>query len=786
LNRVISLADRERSQQPDGAANYEYIIPLPEVLGEIEGYGPKSNAVQEQFQQVISQFGNEFTLMRQTPIEYIRKANRPVLAEAIRRIRNDEVDPQGGYDGVYGVIKIFKNGEIDRIRGQLGFFGIDEYKAEEKAQAAEPETRFEPEKREAEKQEFGTFGLNSEQQKVRNSLSGATLVQAGPGTGKTHTLIEWLVHQVESGSTVSGELLAVTFTNKAAGEMKERLQKRLGSQAQSITIGTFHALAWQWLRQRYDDLNTVFDVSDRRMTLQILYPDLSPSEINKLAQLIGRHLELHEPMPGEYRDYARAYRLYTWKQGAIDLTDLIRKTVEELESDNEWLQQLRDRYRAIAVDELQDINPMQYRIIELLGTGQNILAIGDPDQSIYGFRGSDVELFFRFAEDFDAREISLVQNYRSTNAILKAAGSVIRHNSISSDSHLKSQNNESHPIEIFQAENPFEEADYILEQIKKYVGGTDSLTTGVHTDSEFSYGFGDIGILFRTHSIGKALFKSFLKSGIPVHLGDGTAFLSEPPFTIVADLLHLYQAPESSIHLSNILSGTYDWKDRQVMSFLTLLEQENQTLFGDASFDTLSPDHQQDIEDLGQMYRQLSDVLENKSIAAAVKIICDRYLPNEELDETTILKKETLLELAEEADGDVTNFLEQMQLNPYTDAGRLQIEGVHLLTFHAAKGLEFPVVFVAGAEEGITPLQRDDVNLEEERRLFYVAMTRAEDRLHISGSAERMRYGDIETNEPSRFIREIPGRWKTTERQQKEKKLDKPPSGEENQQMKLF
>lgn len=767
LNRVESLADRDRSEQPSGAAGYDYIIPLPEVLGEIEGYGPKSKTVQKQFQQVISTFGNEFTLLRQTPIEDIEKSGRPVLAEAVRRIREDEVDPQGGYDGVFGVINIFKDGEIERIRGQLGFFGLDEYKVEKESKGTDPNTGFGVEKQEAEKREVEEqeaeeqeYKLNDEQQRVRQALGGATLVKAGPGTGKTHTLIEWLVHQVESGSAKPHELLAVTFTNKAAGELEERLSKKLGEQAESVTTGTFHALAWRWLRQRYPDLNTVYGASDRRMILRILYPGLGSAEIDNINDLISRNLALDEPVPAQYRDYAIDYRNQAWRRGAVDLSDLIRKTVEELQSDDDWLRQLRNRYKAIAVDEFQDINPLQYQLVELLGRGQHILAIGDPDQAIYGFRGSDVELFFDFPGDFNAREIPLVRNYRSTDAILNAAGAVIRNNTVSSDVALESQKETSRPVEIFRARDPFEEADYILDQVKKYVGGTDSLTTGAHTDSAYSYGFEDIAILFRTHRIGKSLIKSFLKAGIPMHLGDGTAFLSEPPFTVLSDLLHLYSEPQSSIHLSRLLVEAYGWERRQTTDLLALLEEGSQTLFGDAALDALSRDHQDDIDDLREVYQRLVMALDDKEMGKGIERICDHFLPDEELDETDILKKETLLELAEESAGDVESFLEQMQLNPYTDAGRLKTEGIHLLTFHAAKGLEFPVVFVAGAEEGVTPLDRQDIDLEEERRLFYVALTRAEDILHITGAKQRSHYGTIEETEVSRFIGEIPSRWK--------------------------
>jgi superfamily I DNA/RNA helicase len=261
--------------------------------------------------------------------------------------------------------------------------------------------------------------------------------------------------------------------------------------------------------------------------------------------------------------------------------------------------------------------------------------------------------------------------------------------------------------------------------------------------------------LFRTHSVGEAIFKLILKAGIPVHYGDGSSFLSEPPFTVVSHLLNLYLKPNDLIVLSDVLEESYGWNQTQIQSFMNEINSKGETLFGSNFQLLVSEDLQEDLDDLKMVFESICRCLESENIAKAVEKICEHYLPEDKLSESDLLKKETLIELAEESKNGVEDFLEQMQLNPYTDAGRLKSDSVHLLTFHAAKGLEFPVVFIAGAEEGTTPLDRKETDIEEERRLFYVAMTRAEDELQITSSKERFIYGEKVLRKPSRFVSEI-------------------------------
>ncbi len=763
LNRVDSLSDREEPAQPSDAPGYDYIIPLPEILAEIEGSGPESKKVQERFNQVISRFGNEFSLLREVPVEDIQNQGWIALAEAIRRLRNNEVEPQAGYDGVFGVIKIFKEGEVEQVRGQLGFFGLDDYKSESndiKAKAADEPLAC----NEATVEKTGEAAplLNPEQDSVCRVSAKPVLVMAGPGTGKTRTLTEWIARRIENWEADPSEVMAVTFTNKAADELRERLTTRIGKRARYITMGTFHAIAWQLLKERQPELHSVYDAASRRMALLSLFPDLNNNQIRTLSGQIEKHLESGTELQADDQDFFHHYREWLTKQHAIDLSGLIRHLVDGWKENDAWLQQVRRGYRAIAVDEFQDINPVQYEMIRQLGADKHLLAIGDPDQSIYGFRGSDVTLFYRFRDEFRAEEIPLRRNYRSVENIVTAASTLIGHNTINSGVIPEALRTGDSKITIFKAPNPFHEADYILGEIERYVGGIESLSTGSHTDSQFSYGFGDIAVLFRTRAVGDAIFTAFGKAGIPATYGEATSFLSAPPFSIVSDMLQLLIDPDNRLVLGDLLAKAYRWSEANIASLLAALNAQPVPLFSDNPLSFLDELLRNDLANLRTIYHIARKNQASDDLRKVVETICKHFLADEKLDEADRFRKETLMELASGSSPDIREFLEKMKLNPYTDAGQMKIDAVHLLTFHASKGLEFPVVFINGAEEGIAPLTREGTDIEEERRLFYVAMTRAKDELQITCSSRRSRYGKIEIMEPSRFIDEIPDNLKSS------------------------
>jgi len=434
LHRVTELSDRSQPQRPEGAVDFHYIIPLPEILSEIRNVSPSSKAVNQSFKQTISSFGNEFTLLNQIPIEDIEKKAGFVIAEAIKRMRAQQVNPQSGYDGEYGVIKIFKEGELAQLTGQMNLFGME---AARTTKRKSKETTIARKEKPADTVTESSPSVLNEEQQAACEAQGAVLVTAGPGTGKTKTLISWIAHCIRERNARPQEVLAVTFTNKAADEMKERLSVVLEDRSRGITLGTFHSICFALLQERYEKLDKVYDDESREIILGRLYPEKEEKEIKRLsAELKGYFENNKEEKATEASVIATTYRDFTLQNGGIDLADMISAVVRSWHAEPEWLQACRERYRYIAIDELQDINHIQYEFLKLLASGKNVFAIGDPDQSIYGFRGSDVQLFFRFSEDFGAKEITLQKNYRSASFIVDAARAVIAHNSLRKPSTL--------------------------------------------------------------------------------------------------------------------------------------------------------------------------------------------------------------------------------------------------------------------------------------------------------------------------------------------------------------
>ena len=753
LHQVEKLSDRKEPQRPAGAADFDYIIPLPEIIAEIKGVGPNSKTVQKRFHQTISAFGNEFTLLKKAPIEDIGRQCGPVLAEAIRRMRTREVRPEAGYDGIFGVIKIFDKGEIEKLTGQLHFFGAEEKTAKKRKTTS---THLLKNTFREEGATYSTIKLNDEQQAVQLATKGAILVKAGPGTGKTRTLIHWIENQIEKELAKPSETLAITFTNKAADELKERLSKSLGDQVRHMHIGTFHAIGYHILQERYPNLGTVYGEEDRKAVLGFLFPKMKSSEVNKLAKAFSRFFELMEIPDGldNFENNIEKYRTYLLEHGAVDLSDIIQSVLNLWKSEPVWLEKYRAQWQVIAADEFQDINPLQYEFLKMLGENKTMLAIGDPDQAIYGFRGSDVRLFFQFEKAFQAQALPLSQNYRSTKTIIKAASGVIRNNTLKSGISLKSMKLVGEKIQLFQAQTPEKEAQYILEQILQYVGGTDNLTVG-SPETGGDYAFSDIAILYRSHFVGEALLSKLKKAGIPIHLSDGSSMLEQPPFSMIAHILRLFGNPSDIMALHGVLKQALSWAQKDIREFLAQLHQ-GQTDWREGSVPAISAPAFEQIEQWRIFYKNLSDALKQNGVEGMLLAIFNSYLPDSQLNESQLLQKEVLLQFARDAQADVDVFLKTMLLNPYTDAGRQRAQGVHLLTFHASKGLEFPVVFIAGAEEGITPVQRFDTDLEEERRLFYVAMTRAKEELQLTYVKERRQWGKEIGGRLSRFVGEIP------------------------------
>ncbi|MGQ1948164.1 UvrD-helicase domain-containing protein [Geofilum sp. OHC36d9] len=750
LNRVEALSDRDEAMPPAVKPSYNYIIPLPEVLGEIKGLGPESKAVQAAFVQALSQFGNEFSLLNDVPVEDIKKYD-VLLGEAVRRMRCGAINATAGYDGVFGRIKVFEEGEIGKLSGEQYLFDLPLVQVAETAQSYES---VKPHAGTATEPSFSTHGLNEQQQAVLDSDAAMLLVKAGPGTGKTRVLTEWLADILQSGQALPCEVMAITFTRKAAGEIKSRLVTAAGPKADEVRIGTFHALAWDMLKAACPNLNTVYDAGSRLSVLRFLNPGLNEATCKKLAGAMADFMETAKAseMVG-FDQTVDVYRNYLESCGAVDLSDIIGKLVWVLENKPTYRTVCCDALKVIAIDEFQDINPMQYRLIELLGADKRLLAIGDPDQSIYGFRGSDLRLFFKFETAFKPAVFGLTRNYRSVPGVIKAAARVIGHNALRSHLLLTPQRAGRDKVTLFSAPTPEQEAAFIAAEIEKKVGGT-NLLSGGKAFFEGDYGYSDVAVLYRSHLVGRQLLKAFKAVNMPLLLVDGSNILSQAPFDFVAHALQLSHNPQAFIALEGVLSHLSGWNRQSVRDFLTRLRETTESWL---TIDVNSGSEKRDAAfiEYRKFYEETAERLKSTGVKGVIAELMNRWLPAIDKNEELAMKRELLLTLAEDAGEDAGLFLQRLQLDHFTNEGVAKVQGVRLLTFHAAKGLEFPVVFIAGAEEGISPSVYNDSDTEEERRLFYVALTRARDELYITNSASRMIYGSEQKQKPSRFINEI-------------------------------
>lgn len=737
LNRVEALADRKTAEQPADAPDFKYLIPLPEIIGQLEGSSPSSKIVTEKFIKAVSTFGNEYDILHQIPLDEIKAKSTPVFAEAIRRLRAREVSPQSGFDGEYGTISVFKPGEIEKWRGQSELFAMDIPVKKKKIVHKTP-IRIE----ETMTEEIGTTAPNAEQQQAIETRNNAIIV-AGPGTGKTSTLIQWIAHQITHEKVEPEKIIAITFTNKAADELKERLSKQIGKTANAVTVGTFHAVAFSFLKELLPNIETIYDQANRENIFRLLFPELDKTAVKKLSNDYEKYFECLAEMDEETQERFNFYNQFLEQNNAVDLSNIVAKTNSLLEaSPNE----IPMRYNRLAVDEFQDINPVQYRFVKLMSPFSQTFLIGDPNQSIYSFRGADIRLFLKAKTDFHAERIVLQKNYRTPPKILQAADQLICHNgSAMQEIHLVAVKTSDALVKTFEAETDKDEAIYIADQILKYIGGTDSLSKGKRL-SDYDYAFSDIAVLYRTHRISREIIRQLKIKGIPVLLSNEDSLFGEPPFNLISNGLQLFQNPKNINALSSVMDFLLSLSEKQKQEILT--EYLNDAV----SLEQIS--EQPSWQKWMQLYHKLHPDFTNRPLAETMQALFNFFIPETDTpDEELASKKDTLLQLAEDEKPDL--FLQKYVLSPYADTGRLKSGGVHLLTFHTAKGLEFPVVFIAGAEEGITPIDRKDMDLEEERRLFFVAMTRAKDELQIVNCKKRMVYGVEKDTQPSRFLKEF-------------------------------
>jgi DNA helicase-2/ATP-dependent DNA helicase PcrA len=631
-------------------------------------------------------------------------------------------------------------------------------------------------------------GLNPEQQKAVKATEGPLLIMAGAGSGKTRVLTHRVAYLIEEKNIMPWHVLAITFTNKAAKEMKERIGKLLNESAGDVWVSTFHSLCVRILRRDIDKMGkpktfTIADPSEQRTLMkQILVKmNLDPKRYDPRA-LLGTISNAKNELqtPAEYAKVAAtpyeqtvatvydAYAKEMDRNNSLDFDDLIMQTSELFDQNPDVLEKYQEKFQYIHVDEYQDTNEAQYKLVKQLGAKyRNVCVVGDADQSIYGWRGANIQNIMNFEKDYpEATTIKLEQNYRSTKTILKAANEVINNNSNRKPKELWTDNSEGDKIKFYRGQSDTDEALYVIDQIK------DLLLQG--------YNYGDFAVLYRTNAQSRNFEDKLMKANIPYKIIGGHKFYDRKEIKDILAYLRLIANRDDSMSFQRVINSPKRGIGPGTIEKLqTFADEHNWSLLEAAENIELSPLAAKPRKTIGEFAKVIDD-LTKLSEDQSMTILMDHLLEDsgyvEELKKQNNLESQARVENIEELltvttqfdqsyepDVDVdetrlTTFLTELSLVSDQDEVEEDQQEVTLMTLHAAKGLEFPVVFLVGMEEGIFPLGRSllkEDDLEEERRLAYVGITRAEKRLYITNAISRMLYGRIQSNPTSRFVNEI-------------------------------
>lgn len=628
-------------------------------------------------------------------------------------------------------------------------------------------------------------GLNKEQQQAVQHTEGPLLILAGAGSGKTKVLTVRIAHLLAQGVNPY-EILAITFTNKAAKEMKSRVEGLVGDVANRIWLSTFHSFCAKFLRFELDNFLgynsnfTIYDTSDSQAVIKAALKALNlDDKYYPVGAMVGAISDAKNKLlfASDFRKQARdfyqqkvadVYEYYERelrKNNALDFDDLLLVAVKLLQSNEAVLDKYSKRFRYVMIDEYQDTNHAQYLLAKLLASHwKNIAVVGDADQSIYAWRGADIQNILDFEKDYpNCTSIKLEQNYRSTKIILDAANAVIENNEGRPKKNLWTDKTEGAKIQHFTAQSEHEEAAFIGDTIAK--------KHDIH-----GVPYGDMAILYRTNAQSRVLEEALIKRALPYTMVGGTKFYDRKEIKDVLAYLRVLYNPFDDLSLLRIINVP----KRSIGATTVAKLQDYARANGTSLFMTLTQLHLVDtikgktkekLEEFGILIFTLVAEMEDKTVLDILESILDRTGYLAQLEESTDPQDQAraenigeLLSVAKDfqdtnPNGTVEDFLEQVALVNDVDSFEQEESKVTLMTLHAAKGLEFPIVFLGGLEEGLFPHSRTLMNpeeIEEERRLAYVGITRAEKELYISNATTRTVFGRTSSYLPSRFIDEIP------------------------------
>jgi len=698
LNRILALADRESPQQPETAPGFTSLIPLSEVISEILGKGPKTKAVTAVYARLIKSFGSELDVLRNAPVEDL-KAESPALAEGLHRMRHGDVQRKSGFDGEFGQISVFSPQE------RRAFTQGKTLWASPLAPAPSAPIRHKehgPPEVLREKTPSAQYGeFNAEQQQALRGGPHPLLVLAGPGTGKTKTLIGRIQHLIFQGLDPA-EILVVTFTRAAARELQERLQISLGTGQSLPRADTLHALAFEQWRKRYGQSPVLMSEQEARQIFSQANPELSGQDLKTAWELLTRGRE-NEEVPAELYPYLEAFSRHKTRYNLADYTDLLLSWLEELQSrENDQV------FSQVMVDEIQDLSELQGQIIQSLvpNDGTGFFGIGDPNQSIYGFRGAIGDVASRFGRQWPGLEIiTLYRNYRSGQEILDVSAGLCPQ-----PFGLKAQENAPRAqLTWYQAESGIQEAHWLAGQIKSLIGGTSHLQAD-QDGPEGPLAPADIAVLVRLKALMPPLQKALDQHGIPCSVPESTPF----------------------------------WQDERVRLILRTVARHFGLPF-DNKDKTLNPPER---------------VTAHRPHALASILAQDTHFDHSFWSSQVFRDLCTVFD----RNGSWTGLIDWIQLESDAVYIRQQAQSVRLLTLHAAKGLEFEVVFLPALEQGILPFAGPELfgpkkaasnatapDPEEEKRLLYVGLTRAHSQVYLSCAKGRT-LGHIQVRLPPSIL----------------------------------
>lgn len=761
LHRVEQLADREEGFILPGARSFENLIPLPEVIGASTGCSPTSKKTTERFEAMLRELGPEFTILRQTPLSDIEQFTGPCVAEGIRRMRRGEVKRIPGYDGEYGKIQLLDPEEIETLNGQLFFFS-DAGARPSRRDKGKPAPVSKLPKRDMETAvelspelpQGALSGLNTQQRDAVLARDAAIAVIAGPGTGKTKTLVSRILHLVQDFHVKPSNITAVTFTNKAATEMRERLEKALGNKrtVREMTIGTFHAIGLKLMEELGMEPAVADDADMQAAASEIIEEQglkISPARFLQAVSRQKSGLTQKEAVPS---DAVAAYGARLRERGLLDFDDILLKSLEISSSGAINLQ----RFTHLLVDEFQDINDIQYRLIRAWRPeGGTLFVIGDPDQAIYGFRGSDSRCFERLDADYPAlQRVRLVCNYRSTPAILRCALSAIAPNPPAAGGRaLDPQKGEGAPVRLLEAGDDFSEAIFIAKEINRMVGGMDMLDAQSLRTRSGSHGFSEIAVLYRTHRQAEILETCLKKEGIPYVVTGRDSILTEQSVREALAFFRSLLEPANKEALYTSLMEAGDRKEGY--------GGERKALYDFCRNESAAMQKRR-IQSPEDWVSILPPPFSAMACVQAWAKRAARFLPHLKTSKPSVLleewmestghdREEPLIKLRNMAlfHPTISAFLHNLTTGEEGDiarsgSGKYSADSVALMTMHGSKGLEFPIVFLCGFRKGVIPLERPGrpTDLPEERRLFYVGMTRAQEELILLTSGEPSPFED--------------------------------------------